>query len=264
MLDNFYKKNFKTADSFAGFWKFRWKTAISGEFLKGKQKQNLETRVIDLKLKSEDVIPIKIGNHIRFPEEDSEALGLYFGYRNLGMGLLKKFYNRHKPQPEPSEREKRFDINFKGHLLTGFWDRIDEHNGELFITDYKTDKSSPEKSSFLLDRYPQFTIYSLAFRDIFGKKEKNILFYHLRSGKVFKTERSQKDFDYLEKLCDDLSEGVSKEHFLPRYGFNCHFCDYQTPCAKYNVGSQGPEIDLSIKNPDIPQEWLSWSLEDDR
>lgn len=263
MLDLFYKKNFKSEDSFANFWNHRWRSTVAGSFLRGKQRKNLETITLRYVLQNREEVTFEIGNHIQFPpvESEEELLRIFFGYRNLGRGILKRFYQRHKGKPEPVEREKRFLVDLKGHKILGFWDRIDLHEGGVFITDYKTDKSSPEKSPFLLDKHPQFTIYSLAYRLTHEETERSILLYHLRSGRVFRTERSQTDFDYLERLCNDVSEGIINERFLPRFGFHCNFCDYQTPCQRYHPSTRGGNLELEIRE---PTEWLAWSLEEER
>jgi CRISPR/Cas system-associated exonuclease Cas4 (RecB family) len=153
-------------------------------------------------------------------------------------------------------KDEPFEIG--GHPVQGFIDRIDFLDGFWYVTDYNTDKKSPEKDSFILHRHPQFTIYSYAFRKVFGELEKSILYYHLRSGRVFKTHRSEKDYDYLKRLLDEVAEGIEKEVFVPFYGFHCNFCDYKTACEKYSISHHGgPRIDEKgkIKKDDLFEGW---------
>lgn len=258
MLEDFYKKNFKSEESFVNSGKYRWRALASGEFLKGKQKENLVTKIHKLNNGYE----LKIGNHVNFGEN---PVGIYFAFRNLGNSLLESFYRKHKGKKPPKKVEFAFGVRndspFKinGHLVRGAIDRIDNLNKTWYITDYKTDKKSPEENNFILDRNPQFTIYSYAFREIFQEKEDAILYYHLRSGKVFKTKRTEKDFDYLKSLLDKVSEGVSREIFIPFYGFHCNFCDYQEACANYSIDYKGnPKINKKRKNlqTKISDDWV--------
>ena len=248
MLEQFYKKNFKSEDSFVNSWKYRWFSSISGDFLKGKQKRELQVKEI----KTSENFTLKIGDHVDL--EDWDPVATFFGYKSLGEKILRRFYQRHKDKDPPLYIEYPFGIKkdkpveIYGHKIRGIFDRIDFLDKKWYITDYKTDKSSPEKDSFTLHRYPQFTLYSNAFGKIFGEKEEAILYYHLRSGRVFKTHRSEKDYEYLKKLLDSVSEGISKDIFVPFYGFHCNFCRYKVPCERYSIPYHGgPRIDLEKK-----------------
>ncbi len=275
MLEKFYKINYKTPDSFAGFWNHYWGMLISGDNLKGKQKRELKIKNHkyygkDKKTGKRIEKILRVGNHVDLGDED--PIGLFFGYMRLGQNILKNFYRRHisekdssiKNRKPPEEKEYAFGVKkvepFKinGHLVIGYMDRIDEKDGKWWISDYKTDKKSPEKDSFVLHKHPQFTLYSYVFRKLFNKKEKAILYYHLRSNKIFETHRSEKDYDYLKRLLDEVSEGIDKDIFVPFYGFHCGFCDYKVACEKYSIDHRGgPRIDLGgkIKRAKEFKEW---------
>lgn len=243
MLDRFYQVNYKSSDSFVKYWRYYWFSDIAGDFLKGKEKDGLETKEFEVNRK----FNIKIGNHL---DLGPEPVGVFFGYMKLGEGILREFYSRHKSREPPFEKEKSFGIkkdepiDIAGHLVRGVFDRIDNLDGRWFITDYKTDKSSPEKDSFVLHRSPQFTLYSYAFRELFETTEEALLYYHLRTGDIFKTYRSQKDYDYLKSLLDEVANGIETEKFVPFYGSHCKFCDYKVACEKYSIPHHGgPRID---------------------
>jgi len=248
MLKEFYKKDFKSSESFVNYWRHRWKSAIAGDFLKGKEKELLNTRLINYNLKKEDgSIEIKIGDHIRFLDDELKG---YFSYRNLGDSILRRFYERHKGKNDPVHTEKRFSFDFRSFKIRGVIDRIDRNEKGVYITDYKTDKSNPKENPSLLHNNVQLTIYSAAYRSIFREDERAILFYHLRSGDAIITKRSDKDFDCLEKICETVSENILKENFVPHYGSHCKFCDYIQPCNGYSYNNEGPiKIeDNEIKN----------------
>ncbi len=256
LLDRFYEVNFKSPDSFAGFWFGDWRRTISGEHLRGKAKRELQVKEYPYMGRDEHGNKVekilKVGNHVDLGDN---PVGVFFGYSNLGSSILKRFFERHKQKPPPLERERAFGkrkdepLEINGHPVTGVFDRIDEMSGEFYITDYKTDKASPGNNSFILHRHPQFTFYSMAFRMLFGKAEKALLFYHLRTGQVFQTFRSEKDFDYVKRLIDEVVDGVTRNQFTPFYGFHCNFCDYQCDaCEKYSMPHHGgPRIDLEGK-----------------
>lgn len=246
MLERFYKVNYKSPDSFAGYWKFYWISSVAGDFLKGKQKRELTVTEHPTKKGS-----IKIGDHV---DLGPDPVGLLFGYMRLGENILKRFYTRHKDKPPPLSKEASFGVKndepmeIGGHLIRGVFDRIDKNEQGYYVTDYKTTKKSPEENSFVLHRDPQFTLYSYAFRKLFGQEENSVLYYHLRSGTLLKTHRSQKDYDYICKVLDEVVEGVEKDVFTPFYGYHCGYCDYQIACEKYSIPYHGgPRIDLEGK-----------------
>lgn len=280
MLYEFYKKNFQSPDSFASFFKFRWMSVVAGDFLKGKDKERLEVTEYPYFAKNKETGEreeriMRVGNHIDLSWAD-DVPGVVFGYMGLGARILREFYQRHdkkrKDRSDPVDIEKGFGVRkdepilIGDHPVRGVFDRIDEmEDGRWFVTDYKTDKKSPEGNAFLLHRHPQFTMYSYAFRKVFDAIEKALLYYHLRSGQVFETHRSEKDYDYLKRVLDDVAEGITKDRFIPFYGYHCGFCDYQVPCEKYSLPYHGgPRIDLEgrIKGAKKFTEWDSIILPD--
>ena len=260
MLEKFYKKNYKSPETFVNSFFYKFKSSIAGDFLKGKEKENLIVKEIPYTIKNsknregEERI-LRIGDHVSFGNSDDEVIKkLVFGYGNLGASICKRFFIRHKSLKPPIRTEMSFGVKktepfeINGHFIRGVFDRIDKNPNGYYITDYKTDKSSPGIDSFILHRHPQFTLYSYAFRELFERKEKAILYYHLRSGDIFKTHRSEKDYDYIKKLLDEVAEGIDKDVFVPFYGFHCNFCDYKAACEKYSIPHHGgPRIDLQGK-----------------
>lgn len=265
MLDNVYDLNFKTDESFASSWCFHWRRTVAGDNLKEYEKNKIGFSSKEYEYTGRDEEgrqvkkTLKVGNHI---DLGPNPLGTFFAYRTLGVNILKRFYNRHmcekneknKKRNPPIARELAFGvrndepIEIAGHLIRGVFDRIDRTDMGCFITDYKTDKSSPGRNSFVLHRNIQFTIYSMVFRQIFQEQEKAILYYHLRSGDVFKTYRSERDFEYVKRLLDKVAKGIEDEDFVPFYGFHCEMCDRQSVCEKYSHPYHGgPRIDLEGK-----------------
>ncbi len=269
MLEEFYKKNYKSPESFGNFWKYYWGMLASGENLKGKQKRQLKLN--EFPMKNGNVL--KLGDHIDY---GNDPAGVFFGYMKLGEDILKKFYKRHISEKDPENKSRKIPIaiekgfgvkknepfRINGINMIGYIDRIDrDFKGKYFISDYKTDKKTPEDGAFILHRHPQFTLYSYAFRELFQEKEEAILYYHLRSGKVFKSHRNEKDYDYMKRLIDDVAEGITQDRFTPFYGFHCNFCDYKVACGKYSFEYQeGPRKDLGNKTR-IANEFKDWDID---
>jgi len=267
LLQRFYQVNFKSGESFSKFFKWRWFSTVSGDLLRGKQKRELEVREV----KVNDGFTLRIGSHMDLFHYD-DPRGVFFGYMKLGERILKQFYSRHIPEKDPENKDRKPPVEVEfgfgnrkddgieigGFPLLGFIDRIDEIRGKWYITDYKTDKNSPRENSFLIDRHPQFTIYSYAFRKIFGVKEQNIIYYYLRGNDPLKTHRDEKDYDYVKRLISKVVEGICRDEFVPFYGFHCNFCDLQSACEKYSIPFHGgPRIDLEgrIRGANRFKEW---------
>jgi len=268
MLDIFYDKNYKSEDSFANSFVYEWFAACSGDRLKGKAREGLKVKEYP-NLKDPNKDPLRLSNHIQFGWDESKIGDneIFWGYLSSGKAIMKKFYNQYKGKEAPFLKEKSYTLDIEGHTgkkhrVIVIFDRIDEReDGSLIISDYKTDKTSPGENqgkSVLLHRHPQFTLYSLAFRQLIeegrivpkhgGTKEDALFFHHVRSGKMFKTHRSEKDFDYIRTVLDKVSSGIELDRltkrFTPLYGYHCNGCMYKVPCQKYSVDHGGPRIDL--------------------
>ena len=264
MLDHFYDVNFKSEDSFAGYWRHYWGGQVSGDFIQGKEKEKLQ--LVEHEYFGRDPVSrkrvkkiLRVGNHVDFGRD---PVGIFFGHMKSGETMLRNFYSRHAVEKDPNnderqppvDRERNFGkrkddpFSMDGIPIVGVFDRIDKKGEVWYITDYKTDRKSPGDDAFILHRHPQFTLYSYVFRKIYGVEESAILYYHLRSGDIFKTHRSEKDYDYLRRLISHVADGILHDRFVPFYGFHCNFCPYKVPCERYSTPYYGgPRIDLGGK-----------------
>lgn len=267
MLDKFYELNYKSADSFAGAFKFNWFRYCSGESLSEKLKNRFKV----IEYPGEEGKSLRLSTYITFGRKDfdesEEELmkknkGIFFGYMKIGSDIMKRFYEEYIDRPDPVVREQPFDLYIDGlpgingvrkkHFVRVIFDRVDEVDGHIAISDYKTDAGIPENKAFTLHRHPQFTLYSMALRQLVAekrvsfacgaRKEDAILYHHLRSGKKLITHRSEEDFDYFRGLLDNVDERIKKQDFTPFYGFHCNMCEYQVPCEEWSVSHGGPKI----------------------
>jgi len=184
-----------------------------------------------------------------------------------GVRILKGFYNKMSKMPWPEETEARYECEISGEKAMAKIDRLDirEEGGELkhTISDYKTDRKSPESSTFLLHRLPQFTLYSYAYEKNKGIRP-SLNLIHLRSGKAFKTKRNEGDYEYLEAIVKDIAQGIRNDKFVPFFGFHCNMCDYRdSPCREYGIGVDGKlkALEEAMKTSPEISDWLSFDVE---
>jgi len=288
-LDQFYKKNYKSPDSFANSWSWYWRGKISGESVR--EKKTLERMTVkkyptfrrspyDARNPTEEEGFLEIGDHITFGNfaEDGNTflldsrenpikhpkVNILFGYTTLGKSILRRFYERHKGREPPIYREKRKTLDIFGHPTIVIFDRVDKWpDGGWTITDYKTNKWPP--GGLDLHRNVQFTLYSYAARKMFGNElgpvENAIYHYHLRNGKLYETHRSEEDFVYLEKLLDRTSSEIDRAlktgDFIPYYGYKCPSCDFSVPCETYSIHHGGPKL-IREKRIIVPRSFEYW------
>jgi len=231
MLQKFYRKEsnksfkkspftFKSKESFLNAWKYRW--------FFGVVKNGFE-------------------NYPQMAWSHKDQPGRLYG---LGHNILSAFYDHYINLSCPKEVEKPFNEEFRGHKIRGVFDRIDVRDGEHYIIDYKTDKNSPKKNPFILHKHPQFTIYSAIYEQMHKNELKGkrpvMLYLHLRSGEAFETKRSNKDYNYLEKLIISAKSGIENNEFTPFYGFHCTYCEYIPLCRKacIDVGSKLKKLEF--------------------
>ena len=236
MLEMLYKRKYKSRESYVNSFKWRWRMQCSGKWVR----DDVEIVEHEYVLSNGDKIIVELGSHIEWHLKKPHFE--YFSMKRLGERILGEFWDNHHEDPnKPVAVEKRFRFTWRGYPLLGVIDRIDKTtDGRNLIIDYKTDKHPPEGKAHVLNNSPQFTIYSLAFNELYEGPLDEILHYHLRTGELYRTERTEANYEYLEQACADLTDGVENDKFTPNYGYNCNFCDYKDACSKYQYGKEGP------------------------
>lgn len=289
ILDQFYKKKFKSKKSFLNWAWFYWNGIVEGKFGQKTEiawsnpiRQKLMFRKYRIEItdaqaqyfaktglkimesnKLESIIGYKTPQkffsaetqHNQFKKYDinitfDQALAFSnaglrlelepYLYGLLAMKILSQFYDKNFASKENVlYHEKQTRQDFEGFKILGKFDRIEKTEQGIEIIDYKTSKESPENSpeiEFVLHHSVQFTSYSKVFRLWQGIKEARLQLYHLRSGKLFETKRSEKDYDYLHQLIRTTNKRIIEGDFTPFYGFHCKICDYIIPCNERRIG----------------------------
>jgi hypothetical protein len=117
------------------------------------------------------------------------------------------------------------DVLMGKHKLTGIIDLV---NSDAKIIDFKSSATKPSKLEMDLDI--QMTFYSFAFRQIFNRKESGVAIYNLRGMSEHDTVRSEKDFERLNLLLDQVEDAISSNNFYKRITKDCGKCSVVQSC----------------------------------
>lgn len=140
--------------------------------------------------------------------------------------MLDFYYNSvNKTEPEVTANEIQFKVEINGIEIVGKLDQIRAKN----IYDWKT-RTKPVDFKMLSADY-QFTLYGMAYKELYGEYPENIFYGALYEGKLYKMERTRKDYKYLEDVASKIVFGLENEIFPRNYGEeNCFWCAYKHKC----------------------------------
>ncbi len=146
-----------------------------------------------------------------------------------GRKMMADYFDTYvKGNKPPQNIEMRFgkkeNIRLGNHLLVGIIDQIDEDK----IVDLKT--GSRPNSKLELDLDLQFTIYSYAYKQLFGKEEKGLILRHLGTMKDMTTERTEKDFEILLSEVNKIQAKVDSGVFTRNLDRSCAKCYFLESC----------------------------------
>lgn len=140
--------------------------------------------------------------------------------------MLDYYYNWvNKHEPPIVATEQFFKVNIKGIEFSG---KIDQIRGKN-VYDWKTKVKEPDLRMLRADY--QFTLYGMAYKEMYGEYPENVYFGYLYGGKLYKLERSRKDYKYLEEVAGKIVLAAENEIFPRNYGeYNCKYCAYRYKC----------------------------------
>lgn len=199
----FYKRKWQSKEKFIKSWRFYWYNQVmpDGKFY---QAQTVKFRC----------------------EAEPHILA------NLGTDILSRFWKENHNQSRSLYLEKYFSVAINVWQITGRWDRIEKKDEGYVIVDYKSGIFLPEPNDGWLEKNIQFTAYSLAFREVFGVKEKRIDLYHLRTGKRLTTYRTEKDYQQFFEKLTEMEQRLQEKDFSSTGGFYCQWCDFLDYCQE--------------------------------
>ncbi|MFN3476655.1 MAG: ATP-dependent helicase, partial [Candidatus Methylomirabilales bacterium] len=152
-----------------------------------------------------------------------------------GREALAWFFRHAEAEPAaPTYIERKFRFKLDNDWIIGYWDRVDERDGEVVIIDYKTSELREQKKADEETRKsPQLSIYALAYRERFGKLPDRVELRFLTPWGVLIGRAVKKEKD-LEKTIEKIREasiGIRSGRFPAKPSeWVCRFCAYQSIC----------------------------------
>ena len=150
-----------------------------------------------------------------------------------GRETLKRFYAQQQRHPErPSLIEEKFKFALGDLLVVGRWDRVDRHDDEVVIIDYK---SSDVRESAEADRRAhnslQMLIYALAWRTLHGQLPTRVELRFLETDVVGQAIVTEADLERTKTSLQKAAEGMRARlfHATPQE-HACRWCAFQSIC----------------------------------
>jgi DNA helicase-2/ATP-dependent DNA helicase PcrA len=151
----------------------------------------------------------------------------------IGQEALIKFFNEEeKRDSQPMYIEKEFSFILGDNKITGRFDRIDlEENGAV-IMDFKTSEIKTQKEANKRTKESmQLSLYSLAYKNVFGQLPKRVELYFLESGIIGSNQIQDSDLERVKDKIIEVSQGIRDRSFVatPTY-MACTYCAYNQIC----------------------------------
>ncbi len=155
-------------------------------------------------------------------------------YYKIGKKIIKNFYEEFSKNPPKILKlendlalEVPFNLKIDDNKIIGVIDRIDEKNGEVVITDYKTGNS---KDRLDAENKEQLIIYQIAAEEIFNISPKELTYYYLNDGKKVSFLGTEKEKIILKEKISEEIQKIKKSNFQPTPGWQCKYCDFKDIC----------------------------------
>ena len=162
--------------------------------------------------------------------EDERAWGVE------SLGVLANYFSAEDPASfEPLDRELDLLEDLDGITIRGILDRMEEIDGRLIITDYKSGKAPPER--FALPAFFALKIYALLIRRRTGRTPDAIQLIYLTGPTVYEIPVNDGQLDamdrHLHALWTAIDKAIEDDHFPPRPGRLCDWCSFQDICPAF-------------------------------
>lgn len=156
-------------------------------------------------------------------------------FNNSGPKMLQNYVDANR-EVKILELESAFPAFKIGEFVTrGVLDQVRRtEGGRLLVVDLKTSKYPPDP--LILRADPQFTIYHAVAKEKYGE-EPLLALYHLESGKMFYTTRTDEDIKGVEAMLKQAKTKVDAELFERNVTTSCRYCPYLEQCLQPNESS---------------------------
>ncbi len=174
---------------------------------------------------------------IEFPELfTDQADERQWGIESLG--ILANYFGVEDPTLlEPLERELDMLEPLGDMTIRGILDRMEEVDGDLVITDYKTGTAPPER--YAIPAFFALKIYALLIKRRTGRTPARLKLMYLNGPTVYEIPITEPQLDAMERqleaLWSAINRAISGNHFPPRPGKLCDWCSYQDICPAWTT-----------------------------
>ncbi|MFC1675092.1 UvrD-helicase domain-containing protein [Candidatus Omnitrophota bacterium] len=150
-----------------------------------------------------------------------------------GEEALVRFYNEEKKNPSrPKLIEEKFSFILDNNKISGRFDRVDATQDGDVIIDFKTSNiRTQKKADEEVKKSLQLKLYTLAYKNIFGKEPKGVQLRFLETGLVGDYEVKESELTKVVENVREVSEGIRAQRFEATPEYNaCKFCAYSGIC----------------------------------
>lgn len=157
------------------------------------------------------------------------------GCRTSGREMLRLYHAQQAEAAPPLLVELAFEIHFPDFILCGIVDRVDEGEGGLVVTDYKSGRKMTLEQ---MESDWQLGIYAYAVHRIFEEPVEAVQLRYLKDGSTQASVRGEEDFRQLtQEVLPHVTLKVERGEFEPRPGYWCRWCDFRELCATESAES---------------------------
>lgn len=149
-----------------------------------------------------------------------------------GYELLQKFYRSQKGNPGiPVDINLKYNINFNKYNILGNIELIREINNKIQVVYFST-------ATYALDEFRQkndvgYTLSVYAFREIFKRKEDQLVSFHLKTCKEIYLHRDRKNIEKVLSSINNIYKIIENDLWYWRDSYLCKQCEYQEHCINW-------------------------------
>ncbi|MEW5758460.1 MAG: UvrD-helicase domain-containing protein [Candidatus Omnitrophota bacterium] len=150
-----------------------------------------------------------------------------------GKLAIERFFNDEKTsQKLPAFIEKPFSFALGNNRISGRWDRLDLEGDDAVIVDFKSSEVKTQKDADKKARESlQLVIYSLAYKNIFGKLPKRVELHFLEPGLIGSDIKTGEDIDEAKEKINEVAIKIREGDFEANPTFMaCKYCAYNQIC----------------------------------
>jgi putative RecB family exonuclease len=171
--------------------------------------------------------------------EDERAWGVE------SLELLANYFTVEDPSSfEPLDRELDMVEEMDGITIRGILDRMEEIDGRLVITDYKTGKAPPEQ--YAIPAFFALKIYALLIRRRTGRTPDAIRLVYLNGPTVYEIPVNDGQLDAMDRqlraLWAAIDRALEEDRFPPRPGRLCDWCAFRGICPAFADEREGSAV----------------------